>query len=78
MRVTTREVRVGLDGEPQILEINANPGIAPDAGFAAAAAEVGLSYGELIEEIVGSASQEKCEAPEGRGAIFRPAARPKK
>lgn len=49
------DFRVGSDGEPQILEINANPGIAPDAGFAAAAAEAGLSYGELIEAIVQAA-----------------------
>ena len=39
-------------GEPLILEINVNPGIAPDAGFAAAAAEAGMAYDELIEEIV--------------------------
>ncbi len=42
-------------GEPLILEINVNPGIAPDAGFAAAAAEAGMAYDELIEEIVKAA-----------------------
>jgi D-alanine-D-alanine ligase len=42
-------------GEPLILEINVNPGIAPDAGFAAAAAEAGMAYDALIEEIVKAA-----------------------
>jgi D-alanine-D-alanine ligase len=42
-------------GEPLILEINVNPGITPDAGFPAAAAEAGMSYDELIEEIVRAA-----------------------
>jgi D-alanine-D-alanine ligase len=45
------DFRVG-EGGPTILEINPNPGIAPDAGFAAAAAEAGLGYAETIEKIV--------------------------
>ena len=44
-----------LNGVPLILEINANPCITPDAGFAAAAAEAGLSYGEVIEALVTAA-----------------------
>jgi D-alanine-D-alanine ligase len=44
-----------VDGVPYILETNANPGIAPDAGFAAAAAEAGMSYADLIEAIVQAA-----------------------
>jgi D-alanine-D-alanine ligase len=40
------------NGEPLILEINPNPGIAPDAGFAAAAAEAGMDYDALIAAIV--------------------------
>jgi D-alanine-D-alanine ligase len=43
------------DGEPLILEINPNPGIAPDAGFAAAASEAGMDYDALIEAIVKAA-----------------------
>jgi D-alanine-D-alanine ligase len=46
------DFRVGEDGIPQILEINANPCITPDAGFAAAAAEAGMSYAEVIEALV--------------------------
>ena len=42
-------------GVPLILEINPNPGIAPDAGFAAAAAEAGMTYDDLIEAIVKAA-----------------------
>jgi D-alanine-D-alanine ligase len=49
------DFRVDAKGVPLILEINANPGIAPDAGFAAAAAEAGMSYADLIEEIVKAA-----------------------
>jgi D-alanine-D-alanine ligase len=43
------------DGAPLILEINTNPCISPDAGFAAAAAEAGMDYASLIEAIVGAA-----------------------
>ena len=49
------DFRVDSEGLPLILEINANPGIAPDAGFAAAAEEAGMSYEDLIEEIVKAA-----------------------
>lgn len=49
------DFRVAADGRPLVLEINTNPGIAPDAGFAAAAAQFGLSYGQLIERILEAA-----------------------
>lgn len=43
------------DGNPYVLEINANPAISPDAGFAAAAGEAGISYAALLEELLGLA-----------------------
>jgi len=46
------DFRVSRTGEPLILEINPNPGIAPDAGLIAAADRAGLSYADLIEGIV--------------------------
>lgn len=49
------DFRVDAGGTPLILEINTNPCISPDAGFAAAAAEAGLSYDALIDAILGAA-----------------------
>jgi D-alanine-D-alanine ligase len=49
------DFRVTQKGEPLILEINVNPCISPDAGFAAAAAEAGMAYDALVEEIVKAA-----------------------
>jgi D-alanine-D-alanine ligase len=49
------DFRVDGAGNPLILEINANPCISPDGGFAAAAEQAGMRYDELIEEIVEAA-----------------------
>ncbi len=38
-----------------ILEINTNPCIAPDAGFAAAGEQIGLSYDQLVMRLVDNA-----------------------
>jgi len=46
------DFRVDAGGRPWVVDVNANPCIAPDAGFAAAAAMAGMDYAALIAAIV--------------------------
>ena len=45
------DMRIDADGRPWILEVNANPDIAPDAGLARMAGVAGMPYSALIREI---------------------------
>lgn len=52
------DVRVADDNIPQVIEINANPCIAPDSGFIAACKESGLIETEIIKRIIEDAERE--------------------
>lgn len=52
------DFRVDQNGTPWVLEVNANPCIAPDSGFVAAAQRAGLSSGNIIKRIIDTAFYE--------------------
>ena len=49
------DFRVDADGRPWILEINTNPCLSPDAGFAAAVEQSGLTFAEAVDRILSGA-----------------------
>lgn len=46
------DLRVSDEGKPFILELNPNPCLEPGAGFAAASAQAGMSYPDVVEKII--------------------------
>jgi D-alanine-D-alanine ligase-like ATP-grasp enzyme/GNAT superfamily N-acetyltransferase len=56
------DLRLDESGEPFILEINANPCLAANAGFMAAAGRAGLTPGRVVERIL-AAVPTRCPAP---------------
>jgi hypothetical protein len=45
------DMRIDRAGRPWILEVNANPDIAPDAGLARMARTAGMDYAELVSTV---------------------------
>ena len=74
------DFRVDEQGRPWVLEVNANPCLSSDAGFAAAAAQAGLAHARLIRHImdvalgsVGDLPQDtRAQAPAGLSAQSPP------
>ena len=69
------DFRVDRQGRPWVLEVNTNPCLAPDAGFAAALVQAGISYAGALERIVANASGGRAAPlPPGTGARRTPVA----
>ncbi len=51
------DFRVDRDGQPWILEVNANPCLSPDAGFAAALSRAGITYDAAIWQVADCAAR---------------------
>jgi D-alanine-D-alanine ligase len=49
------DFRVDAQGRPWILEVNANPCLSPDAGFAAALMHTGIEFTRAIERVLSDA-----------------------
>lgn len=48
------DFRVDGDGQPWILEVNANPCLSPDAGFYAAVERAGMQFADAVQRILGA------------------------
>jgi D-alanine-D-alanine ligase len=56
------DFRVDERGSPWVLEVNANPCLSPDAGFAAALAEAGIGYEAAVATLIDDALERASKA----------------
>lgn len=68
-RVDIRLHGTGDDAVPMALDINANCDVSDDGGFMNAARVAGLSYGEMLEQIILFALQRREMKPQGRASL---------
>lgn len=52
------DFRVDAAGRPWIIDVNTNPCLSPDAGFAAAVRETGLSFADAVARVLAAAGKE--------------------
>ncbi|KUG26319.1 hypothetical protein ASZ90_003839 [hydrocarbon metagenome] len=46
------DIRLAKNNHPYVIEVNPNPDISPDSGFARSAAAAGIDYFELIKKLI--------------------------
>jgi D-alanine-D-alanine ligase len=63
------DFRVDDTGQPWILEINANPCISPDAGFAAAVNAAGIGFTQAVDRIIQDGMMHHPHFPQGVAAV---------
>jgi D-alanine-D-alanine ligase len=61
------DIRVAADGALHVLEVNPNPCLSPDAGFAAALAAAGIEFATAVRWLVDDAVQRAARGGGGAG-----------
>jgi len=46
------DFRVDAEGQPWVLEVNANPCLSPDAGYAASLSRAGIDFDQAVQQIL--------------------------
>ena len=65
------DFRIDERGAPWVLEVNANPCLSPDAGYAAALAEAGIEYAAALGRVIEAALAREAKSGRARWAHAR-------